>query len=493
MPRGPRRKRPVPKPARTAVAEPSPIILPTATGYCRTCARLVYAGDDSHIGHAVVAAPTAAKETNGKRSIYLEDAAGKSFRRMVTRKDGFNRVMGGGIVVNSITLIGGPRGCGKSTLLIEVAGDLRAQGHRVLYISAEEVESQIGNRAKRLRLDHLKVRVLHTRSLGVVREELARLRGTEDDPDFIIMDSAQTIAETDGTVSGGAGSMTQVMHVGEYFTALAKDESRAVFLVCQENGDGDLAGPQMLAHLVDVELRFSRDGSDRRFLKDPKNRFGEADEIAVYDMTAHGLREIGDVTAEMLEDRMGEVGVIPFAAAHLARPIFLAVEASAHLIEEGEQMRPLETDGYESSRLRKVLDRLQSECGVVTMGRAIRVEVPRVLGDVVQDDELDMAVAAALLSALHNKPPPTRTLFFGRLALSGHFVSLARSESRLEAARSHKRLCMKEAVIPWRAIAPAGMKVKRIQHIRELDVAMWGAHIAMPRPTKPETVGQTMA
>ena len=235
---------------------------------------------------------------------------------------------------------------------------------------------------------------------------------------------------------------------------------------------------------------FDRDETDRRFLFGKKNRFGPAFETAIYDMTKRGLVEVGDVTSAVLEERLGAVGVVPFAAAHLARPVLLAVEASAIEIKEDMSTRPVETEGYPAVRLRRVLDRLQHDLDLITRGYALRVEVPRVLGDVVDDDELDLAVAAAVLSAIRNRPPP-RAMVFGKVSFSGHVVSMVRSEQRLEAGLLHV-LAINEAIVPMRTVVPDGVNARRVRSISELEMAMWptGAAGSVGRVRQPTFLGE---
>jgi DNA repair protein RadA/Sms len=436
----------------------------------------------------VVHIERAPRTARAKHSVFLDEASGKSLARIPTGLEGLDRVLGGGLVRNSVVLLSGEKGCGKSTLVLQIIASLLAQHYNALVISGEETEAQIGDRAKRLKMAHFDGKVLHTTDLQEAVAEVEHLTGTAFDPDVIIVDSTQAFTDRTGAIPGGAGSMAQVMNVGEVFTAIAKREGRCIILIGQETKDGEAAGPQRLPHLVDVELRFKKDGKARRFLTDTKNRFGEADEVVVFDMTSHGLREIGNITEEKLELRLGSVGVIPFAATHLARPVLLGVEASAILIQDGVKTRDLDVTGYEVQRVRRVLDHLQEHCGCYILDRAIRVNVPLVLGEAVDDDELELAVAAALLSALHNRPPP-KALIFGTIALSGQVFSEFRSDARLEAARAHKRLAFREAIIPARANGVTGVACKRIGHIRELDAAMWGTHLAMQRPAKADGDG----
>ena len=465
----------------------SPTLVMPELEYCTNCRKTVPVGDPKHALHSRFSLDEEASDapvTRRDTAINLANASELVLPRFKTGWEGFDRVVGGGLVINSITLIGGAPAIGKSTLLMALAAALSVQ-YTVLYISGEEIEQQLGDRARRMSVSHASVKILHTKDVAVMLREITRIN-----PDIVIVDSAQTFADVSGNVPGAAGSVSQVHHVGEVLTAVAKNDNRAVILVCQETKDGDLAGPKQLEHLVDTVLRFDRDETDRRFLFGKKNRFGPAFETAIYDMTKRGLVEVGDVTSAVLEERLGAVGVVPFAAAHLARPVLLAVEASAIEIKEDMSTRPVETEGYPAVRLRRVLDRLQHDLDLITRGYALRVEVPRVLGDVVDDDELDLAVAAAVLSAIRNRPPP-RAMVFGKVSFSGHVVSMVRSEQRLEAGLLHV-LAINEAIVPMRTVVPDGVNARRVRSISELEMAMWptGAAGSVGRVRQPTFLGE---
>ena len=457
---------------------------PPPQEWCEHCAQLVLVGDAAHETHARRGIEGPTRAAAGNRSVYFDEADGTKRVRIKTHIEGLDRVLGGGLVGDSIILLTGEKGAGKSTLLLQIVDAVLRQGHSALYVAAEENASQVAERAKRLGVA-MHGRVLHTTDLDDFYDDLERLRGTEDDPDLVIVDSAQTIGDLGDMAVGQIGSVAQSLNVGQVLARVAKTDGRCVILVGQETKSGEAAGSQQLPHLVDVLLELRKDGRARRYLIDPKNRFGESDEVAVFDMTSTGLREIGNITEEHLEHRLGDVGIVPFAAAHHARPVLLAVEASALEIDEDGTFRAVEVDGYDAKRLRNVLDRLQADCGCYLKGRAIRVKVPRVLGQEIDDEEIDLAVAAALLSALHNRPIP-KALVFGSIGIAGHVTSEFRAGTRLAAARDHRRLQFREAIVPFRANAPQGVAVRRVRHMTELCAALWGVNIAMPRPVREE-------
>jgi predicted ATP-dependent serine protease len=160
----------------------------------------------------------------------------------------------------------------------------------------------------------------------------------------------------------------------------------------------------------------------------------------------------------------------------------LAVEASALKVDEDLQARGVESIGYPMGRLRNVLLRLQADCGAYTRDRAIRVHVPRILGEEIEDEEIDLAVAAALLSAMHGQPPP-KALIFGSVGIAGHVSAEFRSEMRMIAGRDHKRFKFTDAIVPTRSTVPPGVKATRIRHMNELCGAL-GVPVGMPRPPK---------
>ena len=450
----------------------------------------ITAGDAAHDACPRVSLQNTRHQTNANWSVYFDEAVGRVRRRMRTFMDGFNRVLGGGFVLDAMYLLSGEKGAGKSTLLLQICHWWLSQDYKVLYVSAEENASQVGERARRLAVAW-GGRVLRTTDMADVRAELRRLEGTDDDPDLVIVDSAQTIGDSEALV-GAIGSIAMSMHIARLLADIAKDDGRCVVLVGQENKDGGTAGSQQMPHLVDVILELHKNKLGERYLTDPKNRFGIADEVLVLDMTERGLIEIGNVTEEHLARRMGDVGIVPFAAADRARPVLVAVTASARVVEDDATMKFQECDGYDPKRLRNVLDSLQADCGCYLPGRAIRVHVPQILGEDITDKELDLAVAAALLSALHKRPVP-KALYFGKVGIDGHVEGDKRAAMRLSAGRDNKLLNLTDAFIPEWTNSVDGVTVKRIKHMRDLMPAMWGVATAMPRPEKPETVGQTTA
>lgn len=480
--RGPqrRKRKPAPTVPKPVAAAPAVVV---ARFYCEQCGVTFGVGDESHTAHSTRELEQASRASLANHAVYWDEVDGQRVARMRTGMPGVDRVLGGGLVSDSIVLVIGETGAGKSTLLLQMSEGLLRLGFKVLVGAAEENAAQVGDRTARLKVSKAGGKVIHTTSLNDLVAEIDYQKSIGYDPDLVIVDSAQTIADMTGIVPGAAGDTAQVMHVGTTLTRIAKTEGRCIILVCQETKAGDMAGPQKLAHLVDVHLKFNMDGKARRFLIDPKNRFGPTNEVAIYDMTGNGLREIGNITEEQLEQRIGSVGVVPFATTHLARPVLLAIEASAVEIKDGTLTRPFDVQGYDPQKVRRVLDHLQEHCSVYIVGRAIRVRVPKVLGKEVDDEEMELAVAAALLSALYNRPPP-KALVFGIIALSGQVFADEDPAIRLAAARDHKRLAFRDAIISSRVSGVTGVATKRISHIQELDAAMWGTHLSMPRPVK---------
>lgn len=490
MPRGPKRRRRPPVRVAKPAVDKAPEAPQGPREWCEAHSCEIAAGDAAHDACPRVSLQNTRHQTNANWSVYFDEAVGRVRKRMRTFMDGFNRVLGGGFVLDAIYLISGEKGAGKSTLLLQVCHWWLSQGYKVLYVSAEENASQVGERARRLAVKW-GGRVLRTTDMAEVRAELRRLEGTDDDPDLVIVDSAQTIGDSEAMV-GMIGSVACAAHVARVLADIARDDSRCVILVNQENQKGEAAGSAQTPHLVDVILELHRNELGERYLTSPKNRFGIADEVIVLDMTGEGLVEIGNVTEEHLARRIGDVGIVPFAAADRARPVLVAVLASARVIEDDATMKFSECDGYDPKRLRNILDSLQADCGCYLPGRAIRVHVPQILGENITDLGLDLAVAAALLSALHKRPVP-KALFFGKVGIDGHVEGDKRAAMRLAAGRDNKLLNLTDAFIPEWTNGVDGVKVKRIKHMRDLMPAMWGVAMAMPRPEKPETVGQTTA
>jgi DNA repair protein RadA/Sms len=343
-------------------------------------------------------------------------------RRVPTGLAGMDRVLGGGLVPASVSLLAGEPGIGKSTLLLQVVANLSAAGLPCLLASGEESRRQVSARARRLGIDGAQVSFVSGRELPAVLEA-ARAAG----PFLLAVDSIQTLRDpAGGQVPGGP---SQVRACADALVGFAKAEDVAVLVTGHVTKDGDLAGPRTLEHAVDVVLAFEGDPrSGLRTLSAGKNRFGAEGEVAWFEMTGSGLREI-DPT-HLLVPGQGEPGSA--IALPLAGRRGLAVEVQA-LVSRTEGPPRRQASGLDIRRFQlvaAVLDRAGTSLGRSDLFGAVAG------GARLEDPACDLAVAAALVSAARGVPTPPASAFVGEVGLTGIVRPAPAAAVRLSAART---------------------------------------------------------
>ncbi len=364
----------------------------------------------------------------GGRKIAFTDLRGtsKPAPRISTGIAELDRVCGGGLVAGSAVLVGGDPGIGKSTILLQACGNLAANGTTVAYITGEEAVDQIRLRAARLGLEKQPVMLAAATN---VRDIVASLdEGTP--PDVVVIDSIQTMYAD--TVESAPGTVTQVRTCSHELIRLAKRRGFALFLVGHVTKEGTLAGPRVLEHMVDTVLYFEGDrGHQFRILRAVKNRYGATDEIGVFEMTDLGLREVANPSALFLAERRGNVsGCCVFAGIEGSRPVLVEIQALVAASSLGTPRRAVV--GWDSGRMNMVLAVLEARAGLAFSGHDIYLNVAGGLR--IQEPAADLAVAAALISALTGEPVPASAVVFGEIGLSGEVRAVAQAELRLKEA-----------------------------------------------------------
>jgi DNA repair protein RadA/Sms len=354
----------------------------------------------------------------------------------------FDRALGGGLVPGSATLLGGDPGIGKSTLLLQAAANLALGGADVVYISGEEAVDQVRLRAQRLGHGDAPVRLAAATS---VRDILTTLNAGAP-PSLVIIDSIQTMHSD--LIEGAPGTVSQVRASAQELIRFAKQRGSALILVGHVTKDGSIAGPRVLEHMVDTVLAFEGERSHQyRILRANKNRFGGTDEIGVFSMESEGLSEVGNPSALFLTDRQEQVtGATVFPALEGTRPVLVEIQALTVRLSSGATPRRAVV-GWDSGRLAMILAVLEARCGLSFSTCEVYLNIAG--GYRISDPAADIAVAAALVSALAERPLPSDAIFFGEVALSGEIRPV-----------SHAALRMKEAAKLGfsRAIAPANVK-----------------------------------
>jgi DNA repair protein RadA/Sms len=340
-----------------------------------------------------------------------------------------SKVSGGGLVPGSVVLIGGDPGIGKSTLLLQAAGRMAAAGHKVAYVSGEEAADQVRLRARRLGLARADVALAAETS---VRDILTTLSAGPA-PGLLVIDSIQTMHSD--TLEGAPGTVSQVRASAQELIRYAKTSGCALILVGHVTKDGQLAGPRVLEHMVDTVLYFEGERSHQyRVLRAVKNRFGGTDEIGVFAMGAGGLEEVANPSSLFLtarEDGREVSGAVVFPALEGTRPVLCEIQALVVKLPSGATPRRAVV-GWDSARLSMLLAVLEARCGMSFANHEVYLNVAG--GFRVQDPAADLAVAAALVSALTDRPVPMGSVAFGEVALSGELRPAGLAALRLKEA-----------------------------------------------------------
>ena len=357
--------------------------------------------------------------------VRLNNIAAESLTRWRTGLPEFDYVLGGGIVPGSMTLIGGEPGIGKSTLLLQAAARLEAAGRTVLYASGEESPDQIRLRADRLVEDAGPVHVLGETRLEAIIEAVAAVHA-----DVVVIDSIQTVYT--GMLESAPGNVGQVRECSGQLMRFAKESGTSVIVVGHVTKGGGIAGPKTLEHIVDTVLYFEGEATlDYRLLRTTKNRFGSVDELGVFSMTESGLVAVPNPSAVFLAARgIGISGSAVTALMEGTRPVLVEVQALAAKSGYGTPQRV--ATGLDPRRLAVLLAVL--EWRAETSFADLDVFVQVTAGVRLNEPGADLAIAAALLSSLHNRPAPADVIFLGEIGLGGEIRPSGAIERRIAEA-----------------------------------------------------------
>ena len=383
--------------------------------------------------------------------------------RLSTGIDELDRVFGGGIARSSAVLVGGDPGIGKSTLLLQAAAAMAKAGTKVIYISGEEAISQIQGRARRLGVSAANVQLAAETDLRSILKALKTAA-----PEVVVIDSVQTLWSD--SLEAAPGSVGQVRACAQELTRFAKKTGAAVILVGHVTKDGQIAGPRVLEHMVDAVFYFEGErGHQFRILRSVKNRFGPTDEIGVFEMGEQGLAPSRDPSSLFLAGVEAETsGRAVFAAMEGSRPVLSEVQALAGNESAGSPRRSIV--GWDGSRLAMLLAVFDARCGLRFGSRDVYLSVTG--GYRIAEPAGDLAAAAALASALLDRPFPAGSVFFGEVALSGAIRPVGRIEPRL---REAARLGFTRAFVPPGAPDTVdGMAVHALTRLQDLVDVLGG-------------------
>ena len=346
----------------------------------------------------------------------------KEENRLVTSDTEFNRVLGGGIVPGSLTLLGGEPGIGKSTLLLQIAIRLP---YSTLYVSGEESQSQIKMRANRMNHESDECYVLTEISLESIFKQIKKIQ-----PQILIIDSIQTLKTE--LVDSAPGSVSQIKTCTSELINFAKKTSTPVIIIGHITKDGNIAGPKILEHMVDTVLQFEGDRNHvYRILRVNKNRFGSTNEIGVYEMNVKGLKEINNPSEILISKKNQELsGNAISATIEGMRPFMIEVQALVSTAVYGTPQRS--STGYNSKRLNMLLAVLEKRVGFRLASKDVFLNITG--GISVDDTALDLAVVAAIISSNEDLVLNEKYCFAAEIGLSGEIRPVQRLEQRITEA-----------------------------------------------------------
>lgn len=331
----------------------------------------------------------------------------------------FNRVLGGGMVHGSVTLLGGEPGIGKSTLLLQIALKLK---HKILYVSGEESQKQIKMRAERINPNSNNCYILTETKTQNIFKQIEALQ-----PNMVIIDSIQTLHSD--YIESSAGSISQIKECTTELIKFAKETATPVLLIGHITKDGHIAGPKILEHMVDTVLQFEGDRNHVfRILRAHKNRFGSTNELGIYEMQGSGLREVSNPSEILISERDDELSGNAIAATlEGLRPLMIEVQALVSTAVYGTPQRS--ATGFNAKRLNMLLAVLEKRAGFRLGAKDVFLNITG--GITVDDPAIDLAVVAAILSSNEDVALPNNYCFAAEVGLSGEIRPVQRVEQRI--------------------------------------------------------------
>jgi len=386
-----------------------------------------------------------------------DDVSLESQARIGTGLSELDRVLGGGLIKGSVTLLGGDPGIGKSTILVQCLANLSAQ-QRTLYVTGEESLQQVALRARRLELPTERLRLLAETSVEAILAHALRER-----PDIMVVDSIQTMHTE--TLTSAPGAVAQVRESAARLVRYAKQAGVAVFVVGHVTKEGALAGPRVLEHMVDTVLYFEGDpGSRYRVIRAVKNRFGAVNELGVFAMGQQGLKAVSNPSAIFLSRHPEPVsGSVILVTREGTRPLLVEAQALVDTSHHGAPRRV--ALGLEQNRLAMLLAVMHRHAGIAMFDQDVYINV--VGGVRISETAADLPVLLSALSSFRDRPLPTDLIVFGEIGLAGEVRPVANGEERLQEASKHgfKRAIVPAANAPKRPIK--GMRVDGVHRLHQ--------------------------
>jgi len=389
---------------------------PKWQGRCTEC------GEWGTISEQIVSAKKTSSAPVAK-TISFNDVKSETVIRYQTGIGEFDRVLGGSLTSSSVVLLGGDPGIGKSTLVLQAAADL-SKRKQVIYVSGEESPEQIKQRIERLGLAVGTLEFVTETDIDVVSATLGNTK-----PQIAVIDSIQTLSSQE--VSSSAGSVQQIKAATSRLVEVAKKNNITIIIIGHVTKQGAVAGPRTLEHLVDTVLYLEGDRYQSfRILRAIKNRYGNTDEIGVFEMKENGLKEVVNPSEAFLKDRAKVAGSVVTCIIEGSRPFLVEVQALVTKTGFGYPQR--KSSGFDYKRLQLLLAVLSKRAGVRIGDQDIHVNI--VGGVKVKEPAADLAVCLAIISALKNIPLDSKMVVLGEVGLGGEVRSVNQIDKRLEEA-----------------------------------------------------------
>ncbi|MDI6731251.1 MAG: DNA repair protein RadA [Candidatus Margulisbacteria bacterium] len=392
-----------------------------------------------------------------EKPISIVDVSYNDETRAQTGIDEIDRVLGGGVVAGSVVLVSGEPGIGKSTLLLQVAEAL-SQSVTVLYVSGEESARQIRLRAERLGTLSKNLLLFPETNLFAIEKAVG-----ETKPNYLIIDSIQTLFRED--VASAPGSVSQVRECANYLVGIAKSLGIPIFIVGHVTKEGNIAGPRLLEHVVDVVLYFEGERHKQfRILRAEKNRFGSTNEVGIFEMKDKGLVEVTNPSQVFLSERPEQApGSVVTAAIEGTRPLLVEIQA---LVSPTKMVYPTrKASGVDFNRLAIVIAVLERQMGLKLAAADIFVNAAG--GIRVIEPAIDLPIALAIISCYKNKPIDPACLIIGEVGLTGEVRSVTQIEQRI---REAEKLGFKKAIIPkanLKTLSKSNINLVAVSSIKE--------------------------
>ena len=362
------------------------------------------------------------KNTQVVRPLKIDQIDIKQESRINTGDQELNRVLGGGIIPGALMLLGGEPGIGKSTLLLQIAMRINA---KVLYVSGEESQRQIKIRSNRINESSNECYILSETKTQNIFSQIETLN-----PDLVIIDSVQTL-NTD-YIENSPGSISQIKECTAEFIRYAKETHVPVFLVGHITKDGQIAGPKILEHMVDVVLHFEGDRNHiYRILRTKKNRYGATSEIGIYEMQAQGLRAVSNPSELLISEKDEKLSGHAIAATiEGVRPLMIEIQALVSSAVYGTPQRT--STGYNTKRLNMLLAVLEKRAGFNLGTKDVFINITG--GVSIDDPAIDLAVIVSILSSHHDMEVSEKYCFAAEIGLSGEIRPVPKVEQRIQEA-----------------------------------------------------------